>query len=134
MDTYVVARILDVAPDGSSVPLSHGFQLASFRRIDERRTTPNEVVHDFSRQEPLPPGEIVRLVFSPTPIANRFRTAHKLVLELASRKDLQAPEHGSKAERERLLVYFDAEAPPYSCRNTEVHGGIDPSRIQMYAF
>jgi len=128
--TYVVTRILDVAPDGAARPLSHGFLLASTRAVREDASTPNELVHDFTRQVPLIPGEPTTLRFTPTPIANRFRKGHKLVLEIASRKDQHSPGPGFGGRPG--LVYFDTEAPPYSCRNTIVEGAPEASRLEIH--
>lgn len=130
IDTYVVTRILDVAPDGAARPLSHGFLLASTRAVREHASTPNEQVHDFTRQVPLLPGEPTTLRFTPTPIANRFRKGHKLVLEIASRKDQHSPGPGFGGRPG--LVYFDTEAPPYSCRNTIVEGAPEASRLEIH--
>ena len=130
IDTYVVTRILDVAPDGTAFPLSHGFLLASTRAVREEVCTANEIAHDFTRQVPLVPGEATTLRFTPTPIANRFRKGHKLVLEIASRKDQQRSGAGFGGRPD--FVYFDSEAPQYSCRNTIVEGATEASRVEIH--
>src|SRR5688572_22596549 len=82
IDTYLTARLSDLAPDGLRRSLSFGYQRAAVRRIDEARSTPTEIVHEREVLEPLTPGEPVRLLFSLTVGTNLFRRGHRLLLEL----------------------------------------------------
>lgn len=118
IDTYLTARLSDLAPDGQRRSLSFGYQRAAVRRIDEARSTPTEIVHEREVLEPLTPGEPVRLLFSLTVGTNLFRRGHRLLLELGSRTDLIGASFGEG------FVYFNLDAPPYPARNT-VHAGED---------
>ena len=118
IDTYLTARLSDLAPDGHRRSLSFGYQRAAIRSVDEEYCTPTEIVHERGALEPLTPGEPVRLVFSLTVSANLFRRGHRLLLEIGSRTDLIG---ASFAEG---FVYFDLDAPPYPARN-RVHAGED---------
>lgn len=112
IDTYLSARLSDLAPDGERRSLSFGYQRAAIRKIDEARSTPTEIVHEGDALEPLTPGEPVTVVLSLTVSANLFRRGHRLLLEIGSRTDLIG---SSFAEG---FVYFDVDSPPYPARNT----------------
>jgi uncharacterized protein len=118
IDTYLTARLSDLAPDGARRSLSFGYQRAALRKIDEARSTPTEIVHQRDAVEPLTPGEPVTLLLSLTVSANLFREGHRLLLELGSRTDLIG------ATFAEGFVYFDVDAPPYPARNT-LHAGED---------
>jgi uncharacterized protein len=118
IDTYITARLSDLAPDGGRRMLSFGYQRAAIRQVDDRRSTPTEVVHKPDVVHPLKPGEPVTLRFSLTVSANLFAAGHRLLLEVGSRSDRIG---ASLAEG---FIYFDLDAPPYPARNT-VYAGED---------
>jgi putative CocE/NonD family hydrolase len=125
IDTHVMVRVSDVAPDGSSRNLSWGWLRAAFRRIDEERTTPSEIIHDCTAPQALTPEEPVVLEFTCTPMANLFKRGHRLMLEVGARPDLLAP------EKEDEIAFFNWHAPPYPARNRIYHGGEEPSYIEV---
>jgi putative CocE/NonD family hydrolase len=120
IDTYVVARLSDIAPDGKRTKLAWGWLLASHRTVDEARSNPTEIVHDHRAcaAKQLTPGEPAELLFSLTPIANMFRPGHAMELEIAARPELLLSEKGEGFDM------FSWEAVPYRCRNT-IHTGAD---------
>jgi predicted acyl esterase len=128
IDAYVVARLSDIAPDGRRTKLAWGWLLASRRAIDHARSTPSEVVHDHSSQaaQPLVPGEPAQLVISLMPIANLFRTGHRMEVEIASRPKLLASAAGEGFDM------FNWDAVPYRARNTIHHGGETVSRLDVF--
>jgi putative CocE/NonD family hydrolase len=119
IDTYIVARLSDIAPNGKRTKLSWGWLLASHRTIDEARSNPSEIVHDHSSKaaRQLAPGEPARLVFSLNPIANLFRPGHRMELEIASRPELISTEAGEGFDM------FHWDPVPYRSRNTVLVGG-----------
>lgn len=125
IDTHIMVRVSDVAPNGSSRNLSWGWMQAAFRDIDERRSTPSEVIHDCTLPRALTPGEPVTLEFTSTPMANYFRKGHRLTLEVGARPDLLAP------SREDEIAFFNWHAPPYPARNRIFHGGREPSYMEV---
>jgi predicted acyl esterase len=118
IDTYVVARLSDIAPGGKRTKLAWGWLLASHRTVDEARSNLTEIVHDHRAcaAKQLTPGEPAALLFSLTPIANMFRPGHAMELEIAARPELLLSEKGEGFDM------FSWEAVPYRCRNT-IHTG-----------
>jgi predicted acyl esterase len=118
IDTYIVARLSDIAPDGTRTKLAWGWLLASHRTIDPARSNPTEIVHDHrsAAAVQLTPGVPAELLFSLTPIANLFKAGHRMVLEIASRPDLMLSEAGEGFDM------FNWDPVPYRCR-TSVHLG-----------
>ncbi len=127
LDTYVIARLSDIAPDGTRTKLSWGWLLASHRTIDQARSNPTEIVHDHSSvaAKQLIPGEPTVLSFSLNPIANLFKAGHRLELEIASR-----PELISTASGEGFDMFF-WDPVPYRSRNTLHFGGPEGSRLSL---
>ncbi len=127
IDTYIVVRLSDVAPDGKRVKLSWGWILASHRSVDMGRSNPTEIVHDHSSTaaRQLVPGRCAELRFSANPIANLFHTGHRLELEIASRPELLASEAGEGFDM------FHWDPVPYRSRNTILFGGDAPSYIDL---
>jgi putative CocE/NonD family hydrolase len=128
LDTYVIARLSDIGPDGTRTKLSWGWLLASHRTLDPARSNPTEIVHDHSSAAatPLIPGEPTALSFSLNPIANLFKPGHRLELEIASR-----PELISTASGEGFDMFF-WDPVPYRSRNTLFFGGPDASRLSLH--
>lgn len=118
IDTYIVARLSGIAPDGTKTKLAWGWLLASHRVVDKTRSNPTEIVHDHraAAATQLIPGEPAALLFSLTPIANLFQPGHRMVLEIASRPDLLLSEAGEGFDM------FNWDPVPYRCRTT-VHLG-----------
>lgn len=127
IDTYVVARLSDIAPDGTRTKLAWGWLMASHRNIDAERSNPSEIVHDHRAEAAiqLVPGKPTELRFSLTPIANLFKAGHRIELEVTSRPDLVAP------EREDGFDMFCWDPVPYPSRNRIHHGGGEPSTLEM---
>jgi putative CocE/NonD family hydrolase len=127
IDTYVIVRLCDIAPDGRRSKLSWGWLLASHRSIDAGRSNPTEIVHDHrsSSARQLIPGERTPLRFSLNPIANLFRAGHRLELEVGARPELLSTEAGEGFD----MFYWDPV--PYRSRNTLYFGGDEPSYLEL---
>jgi predicted acyl esterase len=127
LDTYIIARLDDIAPDGRLRKLAWGWLLASHRTVDAARSNPTEIVHDHSSAaaRQLVPGEPAELKFSLTPIANVFFKGHRLELKVASRPELLATESGEGFDM------FCWDPIPYRSRNVIRHGGDAPSWLEI---
>jgi uncharacterized protein len=127
IDTYVVARLDDIAPDGRRRKLAWGWLLASHRTIDTARSNPTEIVHDHSSGAAvqLIPRRPAELKFSLTPIANSFAKGHRLELKVASRPELLATESGEGFDM------FCWDPIPYRSRNIVHHGGQRASWLEI---
>ena len=104
IDTHIIARVSDVAP--------------------EELSRPDEIIHEHRNADPLTPGEPVIVTFSLTPTSNLFRKGHRLLLEIASQPDLL------ETNAFEGFIFFPYDAPPYPARNTIFHGGSNPSYIE----
>jgi len=124
IDTHIIARVSDVAPDGKRQKLSFGWLEASHRKVDEELSRPDEIIHEHRNADPLTPGEPVIVTFSLTPTSNLFRKGHRLLLEIASQPDLL------ETNAFEGFIFFPYDAPPYPARNTIFHGGSNPSYIE----
>ena len=127
IDTYVVARLSDIAPDGARTKLAWGWLMASHRTIDPARSNPTEIVHDHSSKaaRQLTPGEQTQLEFSLTPIANLFQKGHRIELEIASQPNRLLSESNDGFDM------FCWDPVPYPSRNHIHHGGLQPSLLTM---
>jgi putative CocE/NonD family hydrolase len=127
IDTYVIVRLSDIAPDGRRTKLSWGWLLASHRRIDPARSNPTEIVHDHSSAAALQlvPGRRTEIRLSLNPIANLFRAGHRLELEIGSRPELLSTAAGEGFD----MFYWDPV--PYRSRNTVFCGGDAGSFIDL---
>jgi predicted acyl esterase len=101
-DTNWIIILKDVGPDVSvltaregerSVPtnlpereLTRGWLKASYRALDEKRSTPAEPFHKLTRAsvEPVVPGEIVEYHIQILATANTFKAGHRICLEITS--------------------------------------------------
>jgi putative CocE/NonD family hydrolase len=127
LDTYVVARLSDIAPDGTRTKLAWGWLMASHRTIDPARSNPTEIVHDHTSKgaRQLTPGEPTPLEFSLTPIANLFGIGHRIELEITSQPNRLL------SETNEGFDMFCWDPVPYPSRNHIHHGGIQPSRLTI---
>ncbi len=127
-DTYLIARLSDIAPDGTRTKLSWGWLLASHRSVDVERSNPSEIVHDHSSAgvKTLVPGQRTAIKFSLNPIANLFKPGHRMELEIASRPELISTESGEGFD----MFFWDPV--PYRSRNTVFFGGEDGSALDVF--
>ena len=88
-DTNWIADLVDVAPDGSRQLLSQGWLRASFRAVDEERSTPGWPVHTTERQ-PVEPGEVYDYAVAMAPTAAVVRAGHELELILRNQDDMSS--------------------------------------------
>ena len=91
-DTELVATVDDVAPDGTSVPITSGALLGSFRALDGPLTwtapggKPIMPYHDYTRASatPVPVGKVVADDIEIFPTFARIAPGHRLRLTLST--------------------------------------------------
>jgi predicted acyl esterase len=112
LDTDFVARLVDVAPDGSTLSIQEGALRARYRE-------------GIDRPKPLPPGEPVALTIDMRSIAWRVAAGHRLRLDVTSssfpRLERNLNTGGDNARETTIVV----------ARNRVLHGGATPSYVEL---
>ena len=83
-DTDWVARLSDVAPDGSENVITEGALRASHRALDRTRSTPGSPYHRDRNTTPLKPGAIYTFDVAIIPTAHELAPGHRLQLRLTT--------------------------------------------------
>jgi putative CocE/NonD family hydrolase len=91
-NTELVTTIEDVAPDGTSTPLTTGALLGSFRGLDHQLTwrapdgSPIAPYHPYTRSsvKPVPPGQVTRYDIEIFPTLAELKAGHRLRLTLTT--------------------------------------------------
>jgi predicted acyl esterase len=83
-DGHWIAEIHDRAPDGARRLVTRGWLKASFREIDPARSKPWRPWHPFTRQTPVPPGEVCEYAIRIHDNCNVFLAGHRLELIVKS--------------------------------------------------
>jgi predicted acyl esterase len=105
-DTDFVARLSDVFPDGRAVQLQNGLLRARYRNIE-------------SGPEPLDPGRTYRFEIDMWATANRFRSGHRLRIDISSadfpRLDRNTNRGGDEGPplRAEQTIHHDPERPSH---------------------
>ena len=96
-DAFVTARLEDVAPDGTSTPLSNGWQLLSLRKLDRSKSLFRNGLlvqpwHPDTRASVLPveAGSVYRLDVEIFPTAARIPAGHVLRLAIQTNDEPHA--------------------------------------------
>ena len=140
-DTNWIVVLKDVGPDVSVVTaregerevptdlkereLTRGWLKASYRALDEDRSTDAEPFHKLTRDSiaPVKPGEIVEYRIAILATANQFKAGHRICLEITS-MDVPTgtgamtnveyiPYHVCRSETVTHSIYHDAERPSH---------------------
>jgi predicted acyl esterase len=93
-DTNFIAKLYDIAPDGTKVLLTSGYLKASQRELDAARSTPWRPHHPHTRCVPVPPGAVIEYAIRLYSFSNVFKQGHRLQLELACNEPF-AEEHAT---------------------------------------
>src|SRR4051794_23657643 len=91
-DVELIATLEDVAPDGTSHPLTQGALLGSFRALDQSRTwrardgRPLQPYHPYTRESvaAVPTGKVVRYDVEVFPTVAQIAAGHQLRLTLTT--------------------------------------------------
>jgi putative CocE/NonD family hydrolase len=128
-DTDFVARLSDVAPDGSETVVTEGALRASHRAVDHARSTTGSPYHVDQHLEPLTPGKLTALDVAIIPTAYELAPGHSLQLRVTT-DDMPTRLPGT--------LRFDADNPTQSpivplapAVNTIVQGGAHGSWLLL---
>lgn len=140
-DTNWIIVLKDVGPDVSvvtaregerTVPidlkereLTRGWLKASYRALDQDRSTDAEPFHKLTRDaiEPVMPGEIVEYKIAILATANQFKAGHRICVEIST-MDVPSgtgamtnveyiPYHVCRSETVTHSIYHDADRPSH---------------------
>jgi len=64
-------------------PLASGWLKASHRALDDARTTPWEIAHDHTKEEPIVPGEVNEYLVQLRPMSHLFKTGKQIKVEIS---------------------------------------------------
>ena len=140
-DTNWIVVLKDVGPDVSvvtaregerTVPadlkereLTRGWLKASYRALDEERSTPAEPFHKLTKGSiaPVTPGEIVEYRIAILATANQFKAGHRICVEItamdaptgtgAMTNVEYIPYHVCRSETVTHSIYHDADRPSH---------------------
>jgi putative CocE/NonD family hydrolase len=107
-DTDWVARLCDVAPDGSSLVLSSGYVRASHRAVDWSRSRPGLPWLKNTRVDAVPAGTAVRYRIPMSPVGLTLPVGHRLRLAVYS---ADTTVHEPLAEPATNTLLHDSEHP-----------------------
>jgi hypothetical protein len=141
LDTNWIVILKDIGPDVAVVTaregeraiptdlpereLTRGWLKASYRALDEERSTPWEPFHKLTRAaiQPVPAGEVLEYRIQILATANQFKAGHRICLEITS-MDVPTgtgamtnveyiPYHVCSSRTVTHRVYHDAERPSH---------------------
>ncbi|HEX7354180.1 MAG TPA: CocE/NonD family hydrolase [Mycobacteriales bacterium] len=130
-DTDWIAKLADVAPDGSETLISSGYLRASQRQLDPARSLPGAPYHTDTDPQPLTPGHFYDFDIEIWPTAYHLAPGHSLQLRLTS---IDVPTHAPVA------ISLDTTAlgstalevtPLLPATNTVREGGPDATTLRV---
>ena len=107
-DMAWVARLSDVAPDGSETPITQGWLRASMRHVDPARSRPGSPYLTDDRLSPVTVGLTTEYRLDLWDTAFTVLPGHRLRLWFASS---DSPTHEPLPEAGRNLLFHDAQHP-----------------------
>ena len=107
-DMAYVARLSDVAPDGSQTPITQGWLRGSFRHWDAKRSRPGAPYLTDDRKEPMTVGLTTELRLDLWDTAYTLAPGHRLRLWLGSS---DTPTHEPLPVAGRNILFHDAQHP-----------------------
>ncbi|MDP9183669.1 MAG: CocE/NonD family hydrolase [Actinomycetota bacterium] len=107
-DMAWVARLSDVAPDGTQVPITQGWLRASFRHVDPARSRPGAPYLTDDRKVPVPVGQTTEYRLDIWDTAYTLAPGHRLRLWFASS---DSPTHEPVPAAGRNVLFHDAQHP-----------------------
>jgi len=115
----------NVPTDLKERELTRGWLKASYRALDEERSTPAQPFLKLTRDsiEPVKPGEIVEYRIAILATANQFKAGHRICLEITA-MDVPTgtgamtnveyiPYHVCRSETVTHSIYHDADRPSH---------------------
>ena len=89
-DTNFIAKLYDVAPNGTRTLMTSGYLKASHRELNEEKSKYGEPWHPHTRSVPVPIGEIIEYQIRLYPFSFLVQSGHKIQLELACNEPLES--------------------------------------------
>jgi hypothetical protein len=124
-DMAWVARLLDVAPNGTTTPVTQAWLRASYRHVDPARSRDGAPYLPDDRVEPLTIGLITEYRLDLWDIAYTLPAGHRLRLWLSSS---DTPTHEPLLAAGRNLVMHDAAHPTQLILGTRLPADATPTR------
>jgi putative CocE/NonD family hydrolase len=118
-DMAYVARLIDVAPDGSTRLITQGWLRASYRYVDPARSRPGAPYLPDDRLLPVNIGETTEYRMDIWDTAYTLGPGHRLRLWLSSS---DAPTHEPPATAGRNLIFHDSLHPSQLLLGTRLPG------------
>ena len=122
VDTIWFVKVGDVGPDGKVNILTWGHLKASFREVDEPRSSPGQPFHPFRNRVLPEPKKVYEYQIELTPIFHTFKAGHRVWVQIAS----------VDFEYQTFLHTVDtAEMLPVPGENTVYHDSAHPSHLLL---
>jgi uncharacterized protein len=121
-DTAWFIKVGDAAPDGSVTQISQGHIKASFREVDESRSSPGQPWHSFQKPVKPEPNKIYDYQIELVPIFHTFKAGHKIWVQIASHDfGYMTLAHG----------FYTLETLPLPAENVVYHDSLNPSHLLL---
>lgn len=128
-DTDWVAKLSDVAPDGTESIISEGYLRASQREVDPSRSSAGSPYHTHDAVQPLTPGKFYAYDIGIWPTAYKVEAGHRLSMRLTT---YDVPTHAPASVKldinDLSKTALNLVLPSV---NTVREGGTDPSTLQV---
>jgi predicted acyl esterase len=121
-DSAWFIKLGDIDPDGKTDIITNGLLKASYRKVDEKLSTPGQPFVTFQKPELPESGKIYEFPIELTPIFHTFKKGHKIWIQVAD-DDI---EHHT-----RLHTIFTAETLPMPSTNNVYHEEAYPSHLLL---
>lgn len=120
-DTVWFVKLLDISPSGKQRLLTQGVLRASYRALDESKSTMGRPFHPFKKRRLLASNTIYEFQIELMPIFHTFKKDHRMRVDIAS-DDLT--HYGA-------LHTLDIEELPMPSRNSVYHNSRYPSHLLL---
>ncbi|MGH8461022.1 MAG: CocE/NonD family hydrolase [Stenotrophobium sp.] len=126
-DTDWIAKLADVAPDGSEAIISNGYLRASHRELDAARSHTGAPYHTHVNPTPIVAGKVYDYDIEVWPTAYALAAGHQLQIRLTS---YDVPTHApAMIQFDRNNLVATQIVPLLPATNGVIEGGSDPSSL-----
>lgn len=117
-DTDFMFSLKDIDAEGNTLFLQRSVLRASMRTIDNQSSTPDEIIHSFSKPVALIPGEVTQVRLSLAAFGHVVRKGHRLQLSVLAPCSIPSP----------IWAFVSTGGPSLNCLR---HGSIYPSELRI---